>query len=104
MVIDSHLSTRVSKKRTNAFSLSYINAWKKKYVTTYIRKRREKKEGRVEETRKREGEEKEKKERRQSLAKDFSSFSSGGPPREDRGSKDGRRMRGDRASKRIGWQ
>lgn len=44
VVIDSHLSTRVSKKRTNAFSLSYINAWKKKYVTTYIRKRREKKE------------------------------------------------------------
>lgn len=43
VVIDSHLSTRVSKKRTNAFSLSYINAWKKKYVTTYIRKRRKKK-------------------------------------------------------------
>lgn len=29
MVIDSHLSTRTSNKRTNAFSLSYVNGWKK---------------------------------------------------------------------------
>lgn len=80
-----------------SLSLSLLDIASRKSVES--RNRREE-----EETRKREGEEKEKKERRQSLAKDFSSFSSGGPPREDRGSKDGRRMRGDRASKRIGWQ